>query len=208
MKILSAFNTFINKFTKDTEISAQEIASKIKTHKSLEALEERLDKLKDKSLQYEIDDKDRLYAKNEQKVIILKKAIEIAGNTPYRYFFDYKAEIEIPLEVLLQAGKTISKEEYRGLKEDNKKYFKPIILNDHSDADDVKKAAKDALSEEIKELLEFKKIIDSELEESKKVKKINILLNRSDFLDEVLNIDIYNNSLSPYEQYLDYLKKR
>lgn len=178
-----------DKIIKEAEV----IAEKIKTHKGIEALEDRIDRAEEKSQSRELFDDEVAYAKNEEKIAIMREALYIAEENPFRYYFYGELDADTPLEFLKLVGKPITQSKYDEIDKEYKDDFEIITLRDCSDIEDAKKMANtfgnESEKQELKDLINFRKLIESDLSEEEKAKKFNKLVAKSEYLLDELKLD-------------------
>lgn len=194
---------FIPKTMEQQEIEAKEIAKSVKTHRGLEGLQNKIDALSDKMDEYHFKENDLMYEKTEEKQRIMESALEYAGTNPYRYYYAEDPDIDTPLVELKMIGKTISVQKYNELDEMIRDNFDVIYLEDADNIDEANEYAEDNIyldRDDFKDLLSYRKIIESDETDEGKEKKFNTLVKKSDYLVEELELDP-DDSLSLYEQY-------
>ncbi len=187
------------------EIEAKEIAKNIKTHRGLEGLQNKIDALGDKMDEYHFSEKELMYEKTEEKQTIMEMALGYAGSNPYRYYYCEDLTIDTTLAELKMIGKSISVQKYNELNEEIRNVFDVICLEDAENAEEANELAKDyVLSEEedFRDLVSYRKIIESNETDREKEKKFNRLVKKSEYLMDELGIDP-EDDLSPYKQYLE-----
>jgi len=170
---------------------AKEIADKITTQKGIESLEDRIDRI------YE---KDNLTSADQKKISILEKAIDIASDKPFRYYFEnYDVDMHTPLSILNYAGKVLTPKQFDELDESTQEYFEMITIGDCEDVSEAKEIAFEELTDDVKEWKKFRKILESSEDNIEKSKKLKKLVDQSDFLKSELDFD---EDEDYYEQYL------
>lgn len=192
---------FISKTEELKDVEAREIANGIKTHKGIEGLENRIDTQDLKMIDYE--ENSLMYEKAREKLEILELALSYAWENPYRYVYDVTPDVDTTLEELKMVGKTISRQQYNELSEDEREYYDVITLAEADSIEEANEYAKDYLIEddEMKDLISFRKIIESDLNDQVKEEAFNKLVSRSDYLMENLYLEVDEN-MSLYKQYL------
>ena len=203
----------LRKSDKECKTEAEAIASKVKTLKGIETLEEKIENLHQKSMDYDYQDNDEMREKTEEKIKILELAMDLAYDMPFRYYFMGQVDADTPMELLPMVGKTITINKYEALDSGMQDYFDVITIGDcDGDIEEAKSIAAQDAEDDIhhaKELLKMYKLLTIE-DESEKAKKFNNLVSKSPYLIELLDLDEdpimedYNNEFeaSLYGQYL------
>lgn len=188
----------------EIEAEAKKIASNIKTHKGLQALEDKIAVLSEKSFEYHQKDNETMYSKTEENILVYEYALQYVGDKPFMYYYDGCCpDIDTPMSVLKNAGKLISVENFEGLDENLKSYYEAITLDEVETIKEAKKIAADAVSEykkEIKDLISINSIIESDLNEEEKEKQFNKIVGSSKFLMEELDLN-KDDDFSFYRQF-------
>jgi hypothetical protein len=185
------------------ELEAKEIAKKIKTRKGLEALEEKLYKLQEKSDEYDYNDNEVMREKTDKKISIIESAICIAGDNPFRYYFCDDVDMETPQSVIRTIGKSISPSKYEEINDEDKNYFDVITLEEVENIEEANEMAKEYFTDEAKEVIKLRKIFDSDMDSILKEQKFDALVSKSEYLQEILDFDEdIDEDISFYQQYL------
>ncbi len=187
------------------EIEAKEIAKSIKTHRGLEGLQNKIDALGDKMEDYHFNEKELMYEKTEEKQTIMEMALNYAGSNPYRYYYCEDPTVDTTLTELKMIGKSISVQKYNELDEKIRNVFDVISLEEAENVEEANELAKDNVlseEEEFRDLISYRKIIESNETDKEKEKKFNRLVKKSEYLMDELDLDP-EDDLSPYEQYLE-----
>lgn len=168
---------------------ARDIASGINTISQFRALTKKLEKAEDRI--YELSS-ERAIENATRKCEILEDAVNLAESIIFQWQFTPSAGIHTPSEVLNQAYKVFSIEEY--------KRIKSTLSNDDYDWYGIDGWGEKVDPEpEIKLLLKFRKIVEATEPKEEIVKKINSLVSNNKFiLDEYLDPD---SSLPPGDQW-------
>jgi len=186
------------------DLEAKEMAKKIKTRKGLEALEEKLYKLQEKSDEYEYNDNKTMGEKTDKKIAIVENAISIAGDNPFRYYVCDDIDIETPQSVIKIIGKSIAPSKYEEINDEDKDYFDVITLEEAENIEEANEIAKEYFTDEVKEVIKLRKIFDSNMDPILKEEKFNLLVSKSEYLQEILDFldDDFDDEISFYQQYL------
>lgn len=194
---------FISKSTEQKDMEAREVADSIKTHKGIEGLENRIDALSDKMDDYHFDENDLMYEKTQEKQEILKLALVYAGENPYRYYYCLETDVDTPLEELKLVGKTISRQKYNELSNEQREFYDAITLEETDSVEEANEYAKDMMLEddEMKDLKSYRKIMESDLNDKEREEAFNKLVSKSDYLMENLYLEV-DEDMSLYKQYL------
>jgi len=203
-----SMTTFTPMSEDEKEKQAEEIAEKVKTLSGIEALETRFDKLEEK---YQYEEDEIKAEKIEEQMDILRTAIDIAYDKPYRYYYFDDPDTDTELEELKLIGKLITPEKYNEFDKYLQDKFDFVTFYE---VDDAKETAEECLTDEVKELIKFRKIVESELPEEEKAKKFNRLVSKSEYLLDELELDSepemeeYDNEFdaSLYGQYIQRFK--
>ncbi|CAA6799990.1 MAG: Unknown protein [uncultured Sulfurovum sp.] len=196
-------STLKNRENQDVDAEAKKIADNIKTHRGLEGLQDKIDAAQDKLDDYHYDDNETMYARTERKMEILEKALDYAEANPYRYYYDAIPDIDTPLQEFKLMGKTISVQKFHELEPLERDKYDVISLSDVDNLEDANEYAKDNISldeDELKDLIKFRTIIESQVSEEEKENKLEILFKKSEYLLDELGLDTEEN-VSLYEQY-------
>ncbi len=194
---------FISKSNEVKDLEARNIAKSVKTHRGLEGLQNKIDALGDKMDDYHYNDKELMYEKAEEKQSIMGMALEYAQTNPYRYYYVEDLTVDTPLSVLKILGKTISVQKYNELDEKDRNKYYVVTLEEAENINDAEDIAKDdSLIEDeyLKDIIDYRKIIESNETDEEKEKKFNKLVIKSDYLMDELYLDETDN-ISLYEQY-------
>ena len=194
---------FIPKSDYLREIEAKEIANSVKTHRGLEGLQNKIDALGDKMDDYHFNEKELMYEKTEEKQQIIEMALDYAYGNPYRYYYEVEPDIDTPLVEIKMIGKTISVQKYHELDEELRKNYNHISLEEAEDVEEANELVKDNfLMEEVdfKDLVKYRKLIESDETEIEKEKKFNNLISKSEYLMDELGLDMHEDG-SLYDQY-------
>lgn len=184
---------------------AEEIAKKVKTHKGLEALQEKIYTLEEKMDDYQFNDNERMYEKTEEKHSIMEMALEYANENPYRYYYCEDPDVDTPIAELKMIGKSISVQKYKTLDAELRGNFWHVSLEEAESLEEADEIVEDNMSvekDELNDLMAFRKIIESDETEEGKEKKFNKLVSKSVYLMVELDLDKDEN-ISLYEQYKD-----
>jgi len=196
--------TFTPKTENEINNEAEQMAQKVKTLSGIEALEARLEKQEEK---YRDEEDEIKNAKIEENIEILQMAIDMASDQPYRYYYFDEPDTDTELEELKLIGKLLTHKRYDELDNTLQGRFDFVSIGEMEDAQDM---ASEYLTDEVKELIKFRKIVESDLSTEEKAKKFNNLVSKSDYLLEELDLDDkpepgeYDNKFeaSLYGQYL------
>jgi len=195
--------TLSSRENEDIGAEAKKIADNIKTHRGLEGLQDKIDAAQDKLDDYHHDDNETMYAKTERKIEILDKALEYAYDSPYRYYYDAIPDVDTPLQEFKLIGKTISVQKFHELESSDRDKYDVISLSDVDNLEEANEYAKDNISldkDELKDLIKFRTIIESQASEEEKENKLEMLFKKSEYLLGELDLDAEEN-VSLYEQY-------
>ena len=166
---------------------AKAIAAKVKSESGIESLESRLSAAEER---YDNSGTE----KNSDRVDVLEYAVNLAYDNPYRY---YIAERDVdsphtPLRILKSVGKAITQAKYDALPEDDRKYYDVMTLSDASTPEEAKDVASSELTDGVRELMKFRKIVEDEkLDDEQKEKKMSKLVSASEYLRGFFNDDDY-----------------
>lgn len=172
----------------DILAEAQEIADKVKTPKQFSALEERLDKAQDRAAEAESD---KAIANAERKARVLEEALSLAGNKAYGWQFIPDLDLTIPKKLLENAYKVFSPADYEKAKielsSDDRDWYKLDAWDEPEE-----------LELDVKSLLKFREIVESDLPQDVRERKVNELVDKDDTLAEFFDSE---DVLSPGQQW-------
>ena len=187
----------------DIDTEAKKIAEGIKTHRGLEGLQNKIDAAQDKLDDYHHNDNETMYGKTEKRMEVLERALEYAVENPYRYYYDELLDVTTPLAEFKLMGKTISVQKFNEFEPGTRDKYDVINLSDADDLDEANEYAKDSISideDELKVLIKFRTIVESDMSEEERQKKLEVLFGGSEYLVDELDLDPDEN-ISLYEQY-------
>ena len=168
-------NTFSEtKKVKNVFVEAKEIADKIVTIKQFKSLEKKLETAEDRISNAETE---RAYENASHKYEVLQEALDIAQSKTFLWQFIPTVDLGTPKEILELSYKTYTKSEYNELKK--------TIVNSTSDWYEIDGyGEKEEPEPYIKSLIKFREIIDSNINNEEKSKKINQLVSSNKTLAE------------------------
>jgi len=201
----------VSKTVEQITQEAAKMAEQVKNFQDIDNLEEQLTAVEN-IYSDEEDEQKSMQLENECRV--LQKAIEIANNQPYRYFYIDEPDTKTGLSELKLIGEALTSEQYNELNDEMKNKFAEVSFEDAGSFEAAKEMANEYLTYEVKELIKFREIIESTLSADEKAKKFHTLVSKSQYLLDVLDLDIsadvkdYKNEFedSLYGQYVTKLK--
>lgn len=168
--------------------AAQEIADKIKTPKGVDGLDDRIDKACERLQELETE---KSIASQERKLEILERARDIVDQKTFAYQYIPYLSLLSPVEKIEKAFKRFKIEEYQELVESlDPKESHWLELDRYMDYEEIDNPTKG--------LKKFRQILDSEIEEDEKWKKIKQLIDRNEEFREEFFCD---PDISPQDHY-------
>jgi hypothetical protein len=178
-----------NKQPDSLRSEAQQIADEITTIQQLRGLEKRLETAHDRLSSAQTE---RAYENASRKQEVLDLAVEIASAKTYQWQFIPTLDLDTPLSWLKHAYKVYSEEEKATLQHElSSEPYNWYAIDGYGEKEDPEPY--------LKQLIQFRKIVESDTEKQGKVQAINALVSKSKGLrDEFFDTD---GKLSPGDQW-------